>query len=61
MNFLADYLCLEELLDADISSYEYFCSLPESVKQKIEMNDARSFEEIQIIAKQEQQNQFFDW
>ena len=56
---MAEYLCLSDLLDADLSSYEYFCSLPENIKQKIEMEDARSFEEMQSIAKQTQQNNFF--
>lgn len=59
MNILAEYLCLSDLLDADLSSYEYFCSLPDNIKQKIEMEDARSFSEMQAIAKQEQQKQFF--
>lgn len=58
MNFLAEYLCLSDLLDADLSSYEYFCSLPESIKQKIEMDDARSFSEMQAIARQEEQKGF---
>lgn len=59
MNFLAEYLCLSDLLDADLSSYEYFCSLPENIKQKIEMEDARSFSEMQSIARQEEQKGFF--
>lgn len=58
MNFLAEYLCLSDLLDADLSSYEYFCSLPENIKQKIEMEDARSFSEMQAIARQEEQKGF---
>ena len=54
MNFLTEYLCLSDLLDSDLSSYEYFCSLPENIKQKI----ARSFSEMQAIAQQEEQKGF---
>ena len=46
---MTEYLCLSDLLDSDLSSYEYFCSLPENIKQKIEMEDARSFSEMQDV------------
>ena len=36
---MTEYLCLSDLLDSDLSSYEYFCSLPENIKQKIEMEE----------------------
>lgn len=58
MNFLTEYLSLSDLLDSDLSSYEYFCSLPENIKQKIEMEDARSFSEMQAIVRQEKQKGF---
>ena len=58
MNFLTEYLCLSDLLDSDLSCYEYFCSLPENIKQKIEIEDARNFSEMQAIARQEKQKGF---
>lgn len=41
------HLCLTDLLDQDLSSYEYFHSLPEEIQQKIRKEDFRSFEEMQ--------------
>lgn len=55
---MTEYLCLSDLLDSELSSYEYFCSLPENIKQKIEMEDARSFSEMQAIARKEEQKGF---
>ncbi len=40
-------LGLSDLLDQDISSYEYFYSLPAKTQQKIVARDIRSFEEMQ--------------
>ena len=40
-------LGLADLLNSDLSCYEYFCSLPEQFRQKIEAQDLRSFEEMQ--------------
>lgn len=50
---MAEYLCLSDLLDADLSSYEFYCSLPENVKRIIEEEDVRTFEEMQRIANRE--------
>ena len=44
-------LGLSDLLDQDISSYEYFYSLPEKIQQKIVMRDINSFEEMQDFVK----------
>ena len=44
------FLCLSELLDQDLSSYEYFHSLPLEVQKKIEESDVNSFAEMQKIA-----------
>ncbi len=41
------HLCLSDLLDQDLSSYEYFHSLPADIQQKIEASDVRSFDEMQ--------------
>lgn len=43
-------LCLSDLLDQDISSYEFFHSLPEPIQRKIEALDIGSFEEMQAFA-----------
>jgi hypothetical protein len=40
-------LGLSDLLDQDISSYEYFHSLPAKIQQKIIAKDINSFEEMQ--------------
>lgn len=55
---MAEYLCLSDLLDADLSSYEFYCSLSEDLKKKIEQEDARTFEEMQSIVDMERQNSF---
>ena len=44
------FLCLSELLDQDLSSYEYFHSLPLEVQKKIEESDVNSFADMQQIA-----------
>ena len=49
MFFLENHICLTDLLDQDISSYEYFCSLSEEMKTKVEQEDPTSFEEMQKI------------
>ena len=44
-------LGLSDLLDQDISSYEYFYSLPAKIQQKIVARDLNSFEEMQDFVK----------
>ena len=44
------FLCLSELLDQDLSSYEYFHSLPLEVQKKIAARDVNSFADMQQIA-----------
>lgn len=41
-----EHLCLSDLLDRDLSSYEYFYSLPLDLQQSIG-DDVRSFPELQ--------------
>lgn len=50
---MAEYLCLSDLLDADLSSYEYYYSLPENIKKIVEEEDVRTFEEMQSVAEYE--------
>ena len=46
------HLCLSDLLDQDLSSYEFFHSLPEDMQRKIEDSDVRSFDQMQsFVAK----------
>jgi len=42
---------LSDLLDQDISSYEYFNSLAPKIQQKIIARDLNSFEEMQDYVK----------
>lgn len=42
---------LSDLLDQDISSYEYFYSLPAKTQQRIIARDINSFEEMQSYVK----------
>lgn len=49
---LAEYeIGLSALLEQDLSSYEYFHSLPESVQHRIEKRDIGSFGEMQSYVK----------
>ena len=44
-------LCLTELLDQDLSAYEYFQTLPPELQTKLRREDEiRSFEELQSRA-----------
>lgn len=52
-----EYVGLSELLDQDISSYEYFYSLPEELQDKIIEHDIASFDDmIDYVAEQNQYN-----
>lgn len=42
-----EHLCLSDLLDQDLSSYEYFQALPSDIKRKVMECDFRSLEEMQ--------------
>ena len=48
-----NHICLSELLDQDLSSYEFFYSLSDEVRQRIAEEDPTSFEEMQRIAAEE--------
>ncbi len=46
-----EYLCLTDLLDQNLSAYEFFQTLPPQVQAKIHEADAvRSFRELQAQA-----------
>lgn len=44
------YLSITDLLDQDLSSYEYFQTLSADVKRSVMERDVRSFEELQDLA-----------
>ncbi len=44
------YLGLTELLDQDLSSYEFYYSLPPAVRASIQKSDPGSFSELQRLA-----------
>lgn len=46
----SEFTDLTELLDQDISSYEYFYALPKNIQDKIKKYDVRSFRELQELA-----------
>lgn len=46
------HLCLSDLLDQDLTSYEYFHSLPEDIQHKAAESDVRSFDELQSFVEQ---------
>lgn len=43
---LGSYSSLTELLDQDVSSYEYFYSLPPEMQEKIKKQDLSSFDDL---------------
>ena len=45
------YLCLSELLDQDLTSFEYYQTLPQPVRQALEQEEVHTFEELQAHAK----------
>ncbi len=47
---------LSDLLDQNVSCYEYFYSLPEDLRRKIEKQDIASFEEMQEYVEEQRQN-----
>lgn len=47
-----EYLCLTDLLDQNLSAYEFFQTLPPEVQAKLHEADAvRNFEELQAQAR----------
>ena len=45
------HLCLSDLLDQDLSSQEYFYTLPTEVRQELMQNDEiTTFEALQVYA-----------
>lgn len=40
-------LGLADLLNRDLSCYEYYCSLPEKFRRQIQIRDVQSFDEMQ--------------
>lgn len=49
---------LSALLESDITTYEYFYSLPNSLRNKIESLDLGSYEEIQKYVRSQHESHF---
>ena len=48
---LAGYLCLSDLLDQNLSAYEYFQTLSPEVQSQLQQDDGvTTFEELQVKA-----------
>ena len=45
-------ISLPDLLNKDLSSYEYFASLSDDIKRELETMDIRSFSELQSAAEE---------
>ena len=46
------YLCLSDMLDQDLSAYEYFQTLPSDVREALKREDGvTNFDELQARAK----------
>lgn len=41
------HLCLSDLLEEDLSSYEFFQTLPQPIQEKLEQMDVSTFAEMQ--------------
>lgn len=44
------YLCLSDLLDQDLSSYEFFHSLPKEIQSELHNREITTFGELQSAA-----------
>lgn len=52
-----NYLCLSELLEQDISSYEFFQGLPPLIQKELENQEITTFSELQAAATRARQDQ----
>jgi hypothetical protein len=51
VNPMEEYLCLTELLDQDLSAYEFFQTLAPTLQDQLRQDDSiRSFAELQARA-----------
>ena len=41
------HLCLSDLLDQDLSSYEFFYALPKAIQDRLQSQDPGTFDELQ--------------
>lgn len=46
------HLCLSDLLDQDLTAWEYFQTLPSSIRQSLYDSDITTFAELQAKANQ---------
>lgn len=45
-----EHLCLTDLLDQDVSAYEYYQTLPPQARQALEQTEITTFAELQAMA-----------
>lgn len=45
-----EYLCLTDLLDQDVSAYEYYQTLPPQARHALEQAEIRTFAQLQAAA-----------
>lgn len=50
------FLGLDDMIQQNISSYEYFNSLPQSIRRRLESKDISSFSDMQKYAAEEIKN-----
>ncbi|WP_283672933.1 hypothetical protein [Butyricicoccus sp. Marseille-Q5471] len=46
------HLCLSDLLDQDLTAFEYFQTLAPSVQTELQNSEIATFEELQVCANQ---------
>ena len=58
MNTRESYLGLSDLLERDLSAYEFYQSLPAEIQQKAMEDDVGSFDELQWLAQENEDRGF---
>lgn len=48
MNYV--HLCLSDLLDQDLTAFEYFQTLPSSIQKELQNSEIATFDELQASA-----------
>lgn len=53
MNFFID---LKDMLERDLSAYEFYCSLSNEIKTQLDKDDPTSFKEMESLVKEYKEN-----
>lgn len=54
------YLCLSDLLDQNLTAFEYFQTLSPSLQHTLHNREIHTFDELQDCAQRIKKNQIFD-